>query len=117
MKILIVDDEPSIRKLLIMMLQDDFEVKAVDSVESALNELRSQHWDLLITDYKMPGKSGVDLVNTLVDEQSHIPVIVITGQGSRDSIVETVQGRVAQVLAKPFDIVQLHSVIHSVVSA
>ena len=102
MKILIVDDERAMRKLLSMMLAPNHDVLAVGGVDEALQELTTGQWDILLTDYKMPGKSGLELIEHLMAEGSTLPVILITGQGSRDDNITRVRTRVHKILAKPF---------------
>ncbi|MDH4247768.1 MAG: response regulator [Deltaproteobacteria bacterium] len=102
LKILVVDDESSIRKLMLLLLADDYDVVAVDAADVALEKLETEHWDLVITDYKMPRKTGIDLVVNLRSQGSRIPVIIMTGQGSQDSQIKSVKDTVATVLSKPF---------------
>ena len=114
MKVLVVEDEASGRKLVEMMLIREHQVKAVESVDLALESLRTEAWDLIVTDYKMPGKTGLELVNLLQSGGSTIPIILMTGQSSRDEGVELIKPLVHKVLSKPFSRQDLISAVASV---
>ena len=102
MKLLIVEDEPAGRTLLELMLEGMHQVLAVGSVEEAQRELAAGQWDLLLTDYKLPGKSGLDLIHSLEREGSTMPIIMMTGQGSKDAALDSIKTRVRTLLTKPF---------------
>ena len=102
MRILIVEDEPAGRTLLTLMLEGEHEVLAVASVDEAERQLTTGTWQLLITDYKMPGKSGVDLIENQIIRGSAVPIILMTGQGSKDSGLKQVRNKVRKFLTKPF---------------
>ena len=113
MKVLIVEDEASGRKLVEMMLARDHQVKAVESVDAALQRIQAEPWDLIVTDYKMPGKTGVELITTLQSDGSNIPIILMTGQSSKDEGVDKVKPYVFKVLSKPFSRQDLISAVAS----
>jgi len=113
MKILIVEDEAGGRKLLEMMLGRDHDVTAVENVDMALEHLQVNHWDLILTDYKMPGKTGVELIQSLHSSGSTIPIILMTGQSSKDDGVDQVKAMVHKVLPKPFSRKELAAVVDS----
>ena len=102
MKILIVEDELMGRELLQTMLQPDHETIAVGGVEQALDALEENTCDLILTDYKMPGKSGLELINSLREKGSSLPIILMTGQSSKDVNLEEVKNKVEFILTKPF---------------
>ena len=102
MKVLVVEDESAIRKLIQMMLAGQHEVHVVENVDQALEKIANEAWDLVLTDYKMPGRSGIDLIHHLHAEALKIPVILMTGQGSQDAEVELIKESVTKVLSKPF---------------
>ena len=102
MKVLIVEDEPAGRMLLQLMLEEKHQVLAVSTVEEAQRELAAGRWDLLLTDYKLPGKSGLDLIQSLEKEGSSLPIIMMTGQGSKDDGLNSIKTRVRALLTKPF---------------
>jgi len=114
MKILVAEDERAGRKLITFMLSGDHEVLAVESADEAAYQLDNGKWDLLLTDYKMPGKSGIELIESLLSSGSTIPVILMTGQTSKDQTVEVFRDKVHKVLSKPFTKEELAAAIADV---
>jgi len=81
-KILIVDDEPGIRNFLKILLQEDgFFVKEANNGLEALVELRSHHFDLMVTDINMPQMNGIELITKIHEMKLLTKVIVMTGGG------------------------------------
>ena len=111
MNVLVVDDEAPIRKLLPMMLPAADKVLSVPSVDEAIQEIEAGGYDLIITDYKMPGLNGLDLLYFLQERQHQIPVILITGQGGRDPSLEEARQMVWRILPKPFSHEQLQAAV------
>jgi DNA-binding NtrC family response regulator len=102
-KILVVDDEPGVRNLLkTMLLRKGYSAEAVDSGDQALVRLREAHFDLVITDLRMPGLPGEELVAQLKRDQPSLPVVVISAYGGTQSVVEVVKRGAEDYLAKPF---------------
>jgi len=116
MKILVAEDETAARKLIAAMLSREHEVLAVESADEAALHLATGQWELLVTDYKMPGKTGIELIEDLVASGSMVPVILMTGQTSKDKNVERVKEKVHRVLSKPFSRVQLNQAIAELTS-
>lgn len=84
-RILIADDDSSVRSVLGTILEkmdDGLQVVTVDNGENALTRIKEQHFDLLITDIKMPGKDGIELVREMRELEIETPVIVFTAFGS-----------------------------------
>jgi CheY-like chemotaxis protein len=103
-RILLVDDEPSIRTLLARMLAGAYEVDASFDGENALDKLRTPgaHYDLLISDLNMPGMDGLTLIREARLIDAELPVIIITGYSNEASAIEAVNLGVAGYLTKPF---------------
>lgn len=103
----LVDDDASIRWVLERALrQGGMAPTAFDHADSALAALRSARPDVLITDIRMPGRSGLDLLTEIHDHQPELPVIVMTAHSDLDSAVAAYQGGAFEYLPKPFDIDQ-----------
>jgi DNA-binding NtrC family response regulator len=84
-RILIADDDSSVCSVLGTILEkmdDGLQVVTVDNGENALTSIKEQHFDLLITDIKMPGKDGIELVREMRELEIETPVIVFTAFGS-----------------------------------
>lgn len=103
MRILLVDDQKSLRRSLSLMLQNaGFETEEAESGEEALSHLGKQRYDLVITDLRMEGMSGVDLLREIKRENPTVPVILITAYGSIDSAVDAMRLGAFDYLTKPF---------------
>jgi DNA-binding response OmpR family regulator len=104
--ILVVDDHYEMLEFLRSMLQlssQDYEVLAVPSAEEGLMELRRGHFDLLITDVRLPGISGFDLVRQMHRLKLTLPVIMITAYSSAQGQKEARDLGVFQYFQKPLD--------------
>jgi DNA-binding NtrC family response regulator len=102
-KVLVVDDEPGVRNLLrTMLLRKGYAAEVVESGDAALVRLADEHFDLVITDLRMPGLPGEELVAQLKREQPSLPVVVISAYGGTQSVVEVVKRGAEDYLAKPF---------------
>lgn len=100
--ILIVDDEPVARQSLGDILQlEGYAVTAVASGEAAVEHLRNYAVDLMIVDLKMPGMSGLDLVQVTSQLAPDAQIILLTAYGSMESAVEALRQRVHDYLLKP----------------
>lgn len=103
----LVDDDASIRWVLERALrQGGMAPTAFDHADSALAALRRDRPDVLITDIRMPGRSGLELLTEIRDSQPALPVIVMTAHSDLDSAVAAYQGGAFEYLPKPFDIDQ-----------
>jgi two-component system NtrC family response regulator len=106
--ILIVDDEPNYLIVLSELLRDeDYEVYTADSGISGLKVARETDLDLVITDMKMPGMDGIELLAKLKEFNKHLPVILITAYAEVDKAVEAMHLGAFTYLAKPFSNEQL----------
>jgi DNA-binding response OmpR family regulator len=114
-KILVVDDHFEMLEFLRSMLElsnQDFEVLAVPSAEEGLMELRRVHFDLVITDVRLPGMSGFDLVRRTKSIKSDIPVIMITAYSSAQGKQEAEDLGVFRYFPKPLDTDEMLSAVH-----
>ena len=102
----IVDDDRSIRWVLEKALQQDgMEPTCFDSADSALLRLhRQQRPDVLISDIRMPGSSGLELLSNVRELHPGLPVIIMTAHSDLDSAVASYQGGAFEYLPKPFDV-------------
>jgi two-component system response regulator PilR (NtrC family) len=104
-RILVVDDERSMRELLAIVLRrEGYEVVLADSGKAALEALERQPMDLLISDIKMPDLSGVDVLRAAKKIDQDILGIMITAFASTDTAVEAMRLGACDYLSKPFDI-------------
>jgi two-component system, NtrC family, response regulator AtoC len=111
LQILVVDDEPNMRKVLkAMLVQDGFEVHDAMDGEAALAVLAENHIDIVISDLKMPKIDGMELLRR-VNAAHDIPVIMITAHGTIDTAVEALKLGAFDYLTKPFERKELHQTI------
>jgi len=104
-KVLVVDDEASIRDLLSRALAlADYDVDVVASGQAALEQMRHSGYSLLITDLKMPGLDGLSVITAARRVDSKLPVIVITGYSSESSAIEAANIGVSGYLTSPFKV-------------
>ncbi len=102
-RILVVDDEPSMRRILAGMLGDaGHEVLQADGVKAALGEARSGTFDLVLTDQKMRDGSGMELLEALKELDSSLPVILVTAFATVDLAVEAMRHGAFDFITKPF---------------
>jgi signal transduction histidine kinase/DNA-binding response OmpR family regulator len=107
-RILVVDDEEIIRQLLVRTFAEgQCHVEAVEDVEVALNRLKGDSFNLLITDLKMPKVSGMDFLKEIKRANPYIEVIIITGYPTIELAVEAVKIGAFDFICKPFDLEQL----------
>jgi two-component system nitrogen regulation response regulator GlnG len=107
LEVWIVDDDASIRWVLERALkQAGMSPTAFDDADSALAALRRGEPDVLVTDVRMPGKSGLDLLDEVRARRPKLPVIVMTAHSDLDNAVAAYQGGAFEYLPKPFDIDQ-----------
>ncbi len=104
-KVLVVDDEASIRDLLAKTLAlADYDVDVAANGQVALEQVRLNGYSLLITDLKMPGLDGLSVISEARRIDSRLPVIVITGYSSESTAIEAANLGVSGYLTKPFKV-------------
>jgi excisionase family DNA binding protein len=102
-RVLVVDDEASIRDLLSKTLAlAEYDVDTAGDASTALGRVRASEYDLLIADLRMPGMDGLTLIRQVKRIRAELPVIIITGFSTESSAIEAVNLGVAGYLRKPF---------------
>ena len=102
-RILVVDDEASIRDLLSKTLAlAEYDVDVAPDGRSALERMRMYPYDLLIADLKMPGMDGLTVIREARRHKADLPVIIITGFSSESTAIEALNLGVSGYLTKPF---------------
>ena len=101
----VIDDDRSIRWVLEKALtQADMTVKTFDSANEIADLLERQRPDVVISDIRMPGTSGLELLETIHAKAPEIPVIIITAHTDLESAVASYRGGAFEYLPKPFDV-------------
>jgi DNA-binding NtrC family response regulator len=103
-KLLIVDDEPDMLKLLSMIIKEKtpYEAVTTNNPLEALELARQGGFDLVIADLKMPGLDGMELLEAIKQANEDIPVIIITAYGTVESAMEIMQKGGFDFITKPF---------------
>jgi DNA-binding NtrC family response regulator len=103
-RILIVDDEDGMRRLLSRVLtREGYETSAVGSGAEALRLVASERFDLVVTDIKMPEMDGLQLLAELKEYEPSLPIIVITAYGTIENAVQALRSGAYDYIAKPFE--------------
>ncbi len=106
--ILIVDDDINYRTILFDYLKSEgYDVVSVGSAEEAINRLEKDFFNIIISDLKLPGKSGIDLLNTVKSRSKDAEMIILTAFGSVDSAVAALKIGACDYLVKPLSLEEL----------
>ncbi|HSG04702.1 MAG TPA: chemotaxis response regulator CheY [Marinobacterium sp.] len=117
-KILVVDDFSTMRRIIKNLLRDlgFTNVEEADDGKTALPILKTGRIDFLVTDWNMPGMTGIDLVKTVrADENlAHIPILMVTAEAKREQIIAAAQAGVNGYVVKPFTAATLKEKIEKI---
>lgn len=103
-RILVVDDDPDMLRLLSMRLSSaGYQVTAVTSAETALTQLEIEHPQLVLSDVRLPGRDGLQLFDEIRKRHPSLPVILLTAHGTIPDAVEATARGVFTYLTKPYD--------------
>jgi response regulator RpfG family c-di-GMP phosphodiesterase len=110
--ILAVDDEPANLRMIERLLRKDYRVLTATSGEEALELLAHNLVDLIITDQRMPGMSGTDLLRESMQTNPDASRIILTGFTDLEALIDAINtSRVFQFVSKPWDPIHLRSVV------
>ena len=111
--ILIVEDEAKMRRLLELNLGDDgFKTVSAGNAETGLKLLAAEPVDLVLTDLKLPGMSGLELLQAAKQNNPALPVVVMTAFGSVETAVEAMKAGASDYVLKPFSLAEIRMVVH-----
>ena len=111
-KILVVDDEPNITEILEIAFQEDgMDVIKSGSGRDALNILREQDVDIVVSDIKMPDISGVELLSIAKEFSPDTVFIMITAFASTETAIEALQHGAFDYITKPFGMEELRAIV------
>lgn len=111
-RILVVDDEASMRKMLkILFTQEGYEVKCAKSAEEALSALDKAPFSLVLSDVRMPGLSGLDLLRRLREDNSSADVVLMTAYASTESAIKALKLGAFDYVTKPFQVDELVNIV------
>ena len=99
--ILVVDDEPDVLEIFTRKLNKVYNIITTNGVDDALYILNKHHVDLIITDLVMPKRNGIELLDILIDEFPHMPIVVISGNATLSMAVKAMQRGAVDFIEKP----------------
>lgn len=114
MNFLVVDDEVPIRELIVDVIKDNYigaSVRGASDGKEALDLVRAEKPDIIITDMRMPRVNGEEFLERLEEDVYLIPTVVITGYGGRDVSLSLFRKGAFDILEKPFEPKKLHEVL------
>jgi two-component system response regulator PilR (NtrC family) len=112
---LVVDDEPDIRELLELTLgRMKIDTRSAATLQQAVDLLQTEHFDVCLTDMRLPDGDGIDLVRYIQQHELNIPVAVITAYGNMETAVEALKAGAFDFVSKPVDLNVLRNLINSV---
>src|SRR5207302_532054 len=101
--VLVIDDELVIRELVMEILESaGHDVTGADSAERALALLDTNEFDLVVSDVVMPGLSGIELLEAVNAHRASLPVVLVTGAGTYDTLSQALMRGAAGLVTKPF---------------
>lgn len=104
-RVLVADDSSTMRKIIVRSLlavgvQDTTE--AADGAE-AVSKFQPGSFDMVLTDWNMPGKSGLEVVQEIRQQDPNIPIIMVTTEAEKERVVQAIEAGVSDYLVKPFN--------------
>ena len=116
-RVLVVDDEPDIRELLeLTLLRMGLGVEAVGTIGAAKEQLRDGHFNLCLTDMRLPDGEGLELVRHIAALPTDVPVAVITAYGSAENAVAALKAGAFDYVSKPVGLEQVRALVRSALS-
>ncbi|MEN6459495.1 MAG: response regulator [Thermoguttaceae bacterium] len=119
MKVLLADDSAVMRKIIRRLLEDvgvQLATEAADG-EEAVSLFKADQYDLVLTDWNMPNKTGLDVVREIRAMGSTIPIIMITTEGEKERIADAIFAGATDYLVKPFDQNKLREMLNNHIAA
>jgi two-component system chemotaxis response regulator CheY len=117
-KLVIVEDSDSIREAIVFALQKSgFEVKSATNGLEAIAILNGERFDMVLTDYYMPGMNGLELIRWVREKEQYkrLPVIVLTTESQRDVILQAKNAGATGWIHKPFEVEKLIQTIRRII--
>ena len=113
-RVLVVDDERKMRRVLqILLEQMGLESVAAESGEEALEHFSGERVDLVLTDLRLPGMSGIDLLARIRETNADVPVVVLTAHGTVQTAVAAMKQGAFDYILKPFDVQAIEGIIRN----
>jgi DNA-binding NtrC family response regulator len=109
--ILIVDDEVGPRESLRMILKPVYDIHTAENGQEAINFISQKKVDLVTLDLRMPGLSGIEVLQEIKKLQPDIEVIIVTGYGTLTNAQEAIRYGAADFISKPFNVADIIAIV------
>ncbi|HTL54549.1 MAG TPA: sigma-54 dependent transcriptional regulator [Candidatus Limnocylindrales bacterium] len=117
-KVLLIEDDPGIVMTLRRVLREEgFEVVVETRGDTGLNRARQDGFDVVITDWKLPGLSGLDIVRELHTAKARLPIILVTAHGTFETAIEATKSGAFDYLLKPFEMPEFLDMVERAVAS
>ncbi len=105
MRILVADDDPTCRKIVALRLRKLGQITVAEAADGneAWSLLKHNHYDGVIVDWQMPGRSGLEIVREIRKAGVEMPLLMVTGESEKERVVAAIRAGVTDYLIKPFD--------------
>ena len=103
-RVLVADDSSTMRKIILRSLQavGVSEVTEAGDGDETLNLFKPGDFDLVLTDWNMPGKNGLEVTQEIRKQDAKIPIIMVTTEAEKSRVLEAIEAGVSDYLVKPF---------------
>ena len=115
-KILLVDDEVDILRVLRRYLQDEHEILTAESARDALRIFAKEKPDVIVTDIRMPGMTGIEMMRRIKSTAADAEFIIVTGHGDLETTTTALELGAADFILKPVDIERLRESISKAIN-
>ncbi len=104
LKVLVIDDDPNVSWMLNKGLSDDFEFKSARDGIEGIQMVTTESPDIILLDIKMPGMSGLEVLDKLQKVENHPDVVMLSGHAETEMVVEAMKRGATEFIKKPFEI-------------
>jgi DNA-binding NtrC family response regulator len=112
-RVLIVDDEPQVLATIKKYLTDDYEVFTAEDARAAISLFQREMPAVVVTDIRMPGMDGIELMRRLKGMGRDVEVVILTGHGDMQTAIESLRLGASDFLVKPIDVDSLKKAIQA----
>ena len=117
LRVLVVDDEPLIREVLCRFLDKNSSAMTVGSAEEALEEIRTQHYDLCFLDVILPGMNGMEAIKIIKELSPSTKVAIMSGGYLCEDMKRQIAESALEFIEKPFDLSRIREIANRVATA
>lgn len=118
-KALIADDSGVMRKIIVRAANAAGITEIVEAVDGAdaIDKFAKDPFDVILTDWNMPNKSGLEVIQEIRGQGSKVPIIMVTTEGEKSNVLQAIQAGVTDYLTKPFEASDLQAKLDKFVPA